>query len=570
MPMPKFALATAVIIALCAAAHAVDAPMHFTIGNDVALQVLPLKEAQRQMDAIAKGAAAARVTAWEPYVKWSMIEREPGKWDFAYYDMQVRTLQKHGLKWTPFLIAGPAYATPKWFKESGESVFAVCLEHGQPTRTQSIWNPNMPVHVDRLIEAFAKHFDHKRMQALLLGISGDFGETIFPVSGNDWTYTRCPDPDGTYHTHAGWWCGDEHATADFRRAMCEKYPTIDALNQAWKTKLATFDEAKPFLPDKSHSDRASLDMVTWYRGSMTRYAEVWLKSCKKHLPDVQVLLCTGGDANLMHGSDFSEQAIMAAKYGAGIRITNEASDYPTNFVITRWVGSSCRNLGTYFGYEPAGEVTEKAIAARIYNAIASGADELFAYEAPPAGSRGAVYARYRNLMVKRKPDVPVAIMLSKTSQVLGLWGQQYDNAKKFRDYSDYDFLDESLIAQGFLDRYKALIWSNGGVTDTATLTKIATWVQSGGIVLARVAPRDIDGKDFSAPLKITNKPGESVDAFLQRVATTIPDLLGTAKQTEFTRRTSSTAPRSSSRRLMARFCSAVKRLCKRATAAVCA
>ena len=35
-----------------------------------------------------------------------------------------------------------------------------------------------------------------------------------------------------------------------------------------------------------------------------------------------------------HGSDFSAQAKLAAKYGAGIRITNESSSFAHNFRLT--------------------------------------------------------------------------------------------------------------------------------------------------------------------------------------------------------------------------------------------
>jgi hypothetical protein len=398
----------------------VGKPMHFSIGNDVALQ-RDYYESKKQDETltriarIAAGAEKAKVTAFEPYVKWMLLEPAEGKWDFSFYDQQVATYKKHGIRWVPFMIAGPAYATPAWFKKSPESVFAKCLEHGETTRTQSIWNPHLPARIERLVKAFADHYDHADIQALLLGISGDFGETIYTVSGNSWTYIW----DGEYHHHRGWWCGDAHAEKDFRETLRAKYATIEQLNAAWNTKHAGFEEIRPFIPDGGHSRRARLDMTRWYRGAMTRFAGRWLDITRKHLPDVPVLLCTGGDGQPAIGADFSEQGVMAAERGCGIRITNEASDYARNFVITRWVGSACRNLGTYFGYEPAGAVDERGIVARIYNATASGADELFVYDNPPAGPRGAVYAKYHHLLVKRKPSVPVAVFLSKTSQELG-------------------------------------------------------------------------------------------------------------------------------------------------------
>src|SRR5689334_15290078 len=103
----------AVLLLVGPTAAAADKPMHFTIGNDVAMHVMSATDAQQQIDAIAAGAKVARVTAFEPYVKWSMMERSPGKWDFSFYDMQMGAMENREIKWVPFLIAGPAYATPR-------------------------------------------------------------------------------------------------------------------------------------------------------------------------------------------------------------------------------------------------------------------------------------------------------------------------------------------------------------------------------------------------------------------------------------------------------------------------
>jgi hypothetical protein len=496
--------ALAVVAALACAARPADAkPMDFTRGNDVGLQVIPLAEARLQLDALLSDAATQKVTAFESYVKWMLLEPEQGRWDFTYYDMVAAESRKHGMKWTPFLIAGPAYATPQWFKESKESVFARCLEHGEDTRTQSIWNPSMPARVDSLMRAFAKHFDHMQMQSLLLGISGDFGESIYTVSGNAWTYRW----DGEYHHHRGWWCGDEYAVRDFRAAMRARYRRIGALNAAWGTALGGFDDVRPFLPDAAKTREARLDMARWYRGSMTRYAEMWVKTARKYLPDVQVMLCTGGEGTTVLGADFTEQAEMAAKHGAGMRITNEASDYAQNFMLTRLVGTACRSLGAYFGYEPAGEVTDDGLVARAFNVASSGASEWFTYDAPASGPRAVVYRRLHGLLETRAPLVRVAMFYCKTSESLGVPGftkggdDFYAHAAAFRDFSDLDFLDETLVAKGFLNRYKALVWQDGAVTDAHTLKTIEAWVKRGGRLYLNLDPEAVDGTAWSARLR---------------------------------------------------------------------
>jgi len=523
------------LLLLLALPAAAQKPMHFTRGNDVALQVVPLEEAKKGLDEIMAGARVQRVTAFEPYVKWMLLEPEPGKWDFSYYDVVLEACRESGMKWVPFLIAGPAYATPAWFKDGPGSVFAKCLEHGQETRTQSIWNPGMPARVDAFLSAFGERYDAKDIQAALLGISGDFGESIYTVSGNAWTYRW----DGEYHHHRGWWCGDEHAARDFRAAMRRRYRTIGALNRAWGTRHASFEAVRPFLPETAKTRRARLDLVRWYRVSMTDYAETWIKAAKRRLPGVQVLLCTGGEGTSVLGADFTEQAIMAARHGAGIRITNEASDYGVNFMLTRVVGTACRNLGTYFGYEPAGEVTDNGLVARFYNVAASGAGEFFVYDAPAEGPRADIYRRYRPLLTVREPQVKAAMFYCKTSEELGVPGfakggdDWYAHSAAFRDYADVDFLDESLIAKGFLDRYRVLAWPDGAVTEAKTLKAIESWVKRGGLLFARVAPEDVDGSPWTERFRKLKgariDPDREPAAWYEEIVRTVPSLFPDGK-----------------------------------------
>ncbi|MCF6149865.1 MAG: hypothetical protein E3K37_14525 [Candidatus Kuenenia sp.] len=115
---------------------------------------------------------------------------------------------RHNLKWVPFLILGPCYATPEWFQVSSESVFAKCIEHSIESKIQSIWNPYLPKYVDRFIGIFAKHYQsHNLFESITLGISGNWGEAMYPVGGGFGT---------NFHTHSGWWCGDKYALESYR------------------------------------------------------------------------------------------------------------------------------------------------------------------------------------------------------------------------------------------------------------------------------------------------------------------------------------------------------------------
>ncbi len=474
-------------------------PMVVTAGNDVGWQVTSIEEAavafrergelRRDPGAVIehwtqRGALyrAHGVTAFEPYVKWMLMEPREGEWDPSFYDAELEQFTLHGLRWVPFLIAGPAYATPAWFKESDESVFAVDLATGDVSRDQSIWNPNLRPRVRAWLQRFFAHYRPEEMQAVLLGISGVFGESIYTAGGNGWTTIW----DGDYPQHFGWWCGDRFAEESFRRAMADRYGTIDALNRAWGVQLEGFEALRPFVPDASHSDRARLDMTRWYMGSMTEYAEWWVATTRELAPSVPILLCTGGGADPELGADMAAQTKMVARHGAGMRITNEASDYAANFHITRHISSASRLYGTYFGYEPAGEVSTDGIVARVYNAVAAGAWEFFHYDNPPDGERGERYDRYLDLLRVREPVVEAGLFWPRTSVDLKAARNLWPLGGLVRDAVDIDYIDEGMIEDGALEGLRLLVWGAGAVTERPAADRIHRAVEGG---LTLVVPR---------------------------------------------------------------------------------
>ena len=461
------------------------APLFYCAGNDVPFQpiVPPTEKVYTPAEVAAAAAHRAEVarreglTSLEVYVKWWLCEPERGRWDFSYYDIWAQACKSQGLRWVPLLILGPSYGTPPWFKQSAESSLARCLEHNQETPTQSIWNPALRAHVAEFLFQFASHFDLAQIESVKLGISGDFGESIYPCGGNGWTYLG-----PAYHIHAGYWCGDDRAASDFASRMQQQYGQIDRLNAAWGTGFGAFEQVRPFLPERAAGRRARLDLQHWYCAAMTDYLDFWLSSTRRLLPQNRIQVSLGGDGAPMAGADFSAQAEVAARHGAGIRITNEGSDYAANYSMTRHVASCCRQYRTYFGIEPAGEVTNAGIAVRIYNATASGADELFTYDPEPAGARAEAYRAFRPLLVKREPLVDVGLLLNQTSRDLGL-SSFMDTARGLRTVTDYDMVDDRQIADGGLQNLRALLWMAGPVVEAATYRRVAEWVSGGGLLI---------------------------------------------------------------------------------------
>lgn len=427
--------------------------------------------------------AAAGVTSWESYIRWSGIETAPGVWDFSMYDAELETLRKNGVRWVPFLIAGPNYTTPKWFLETGEAQFYKCLEHDRDGGVQSLFNPALRKRVDEFIRKFAEHYRGTgAIESVLLGITGDYGEAIFPVMDvGHWT--------GDYHQHQGYWAGDPFARRSFREWLGKKYGDVGSLNGRWGTKFASLGEVEPFLPENRPSDAAWLDMITWYRESMEEWAEFWIATARKYFPEERIYLCTGGDGVPPHGSRFSRQVKIAARYGAGVRITNEGSDYAMNFTLTRWVASAGKFYKTYYGFEPASGVIPQAVVRRVYNVTASGADQLFEYSGNVIPSREwkGGWPEWLKSFQPVEAVTPVAIFVPETQLALNQdeWGGFYSAARALRELADFDFVDEGMAADGALDRYRVIYFPDGAVVDDAAGAALEAWVRGGGLLVGR-------------------------------------------------------------------------------------
>lgn len=393
----------------------------------------------------------------------------------------------------PFLILGPAYSTPDWFRASDEHFPCVCLEHGTPSKIESLWNPNLPVYIERFIKKFAERYEGQDViESVLLGIQGDFGEAIYSVSGGGWTF----NVPGEYHNHGGFWCNDPYALADFKKYIENKYKTVQKLNKEWNTDFKSFDNVVfPFSNEaektvlfesiKSNPEkrRYYLDFIAWYRDSMTDLADWWMKITRKYFPNTDIYLCTGGVTAPELGAQFADQCKAAAKHKAGVRITNEASDYATNMALTRQVATAGKHYGAYFGFEPAGAEDFFGIPARIYNATASGAVQLHDYDSNVVGSPKTIDQQKAHIkyLFKTDPIVPIALWYPDTDLTLK-WFNFMPQLAEMRDCFDFDMVDESLVDTKALERNKILVISYGQIMETSTAKKIADWAKDGGIV----------------------------------------------------------------------------------------
>ena len=440
---------------------------------------------------------ALTVTSVESYVDWAGVEPSKDQWDWSRWDKQVLILKKAGLKWVPFLIAGPAYATPLWFQNSADSLTYRCLEHGKESKVQSLFNPALRPQVERFLRAFADRYrDAGVIESVLLGVTGIYGESIYPAGPEGGWTARLT---GDYHNHVGWWAGDPYAVVVFREAMENKYGRVKRLNAAWGTYYAGFDEVTTFLPEKAPSDRARADFVEWYQQVMTDWAVFWVKATRKVFPKNEIYLCTGGDGNPNLGADFTAQTAAIARFGAGVRITNEGSDYTHNFSVTREVATATRHYGSFCGFEPASKVDAGGVVARIYNATASGARQLHDYTPNTLGQGVEALDSFRKNAIWLTPRQPrnllVALYLSRETWALDsrAIGRTLSLSRTLRDATDLDFVTRRSLADGHLRGYGVLVLAASSVVEPESAEVIERWVRKGGILIAATLPGETLG-----------------------------------------------------------------------------
>ncbi|MBI2926246.1 MAG: beta-galactosidase [Verrucomicrobia bacterium] len=466
-----------------------------TAGVDVLGDFSALESSLDAMNDLAPLARVLGFTSIESYVTWKRLEpRREGEFDFSFYDAIVKKLAEYDLKWFPLLIVGSGYALPDWFLQSKEYVGFVCLEHGLTNSIQSIWSPSHKRHVTRFLQAFGQHYAPMGvLEGVRLGPSGNYGESQYPASGG-WAAKG-----EKMHLHIGWWAGDQHGQADFRRWLQEKYKTIGALNEAWETDFRSFDDIKLVLPAAMLSRRQRLDFTAWYTDSMTDWCEWWAKEARRALPTTRIYQSAGGWGFREAGTDYSAQTKSMKNIDGGVRLTNETDSYEQNFYATHLAATAARLYQVGLGYEPAGGHTARGVVGRIFLTTATQGDHLFTYHGNVFDHPMAIDKWLTHLPLldtRQEPIIDVALYYPETENQLGdaafryiyAWGFN-PIAREIRRVVDMDYLDDRLIRDGFLDRYKALVFTWGSRIPADVQRTVDAWLRNGGTIIYPSYPR---------------------------------------------------------------------------------
>jgi len=434
-------------------------------------------------------------------------ETAPGVWDWSSADAGLEACRKAGLRWQYF----PHWHwPPEWYRATDKFVPSTGLRSGRKLACMSLWSPDILPWFDHCYGAMAEHYGSGAdpVAAIYVGIHGDFGETIFPMGFHPGERERF-GPEGT--GVADFWCAAEPDRAAFRAWAHERYDSLEALNQAWGTDFADWNAAD--YPPAAYSNEADvkstpearrrwLDFIDWYFGSMTQFTADVCRIARQHFPEATLVLPVGGGAEaLVYGQDNTALPKIAGELGVHIRSTHGgfqpfADNYST---INRRIATASRFYGAPFWMEPPGSISATLEVSRIAESIACGSWGFWDWGSNPVAAAD-VFREYSAFLTREKPVVDVALLFPTTNYRLNWLNAHSPKLAKMgaevRDVMDYDIVDEMLIADGALDRYRVLGWLEGDWVEASTLRKLADWIEAGGVVFRVGAEpmRDVSGE----------------------------------------------------------------------------
>ncbi|MEO6434933.1 MAG: family 14 glycosylhydrolase [Tepidisphaeraceae bacterium] len=470
-------------------------------------------EAPPPVDAMTRMKADGLV-AYEDYVAWGAVEREPGKWDWTQHDAIERAVHAAGLK---YVVYNWTHFPPTWLRDKHKAnrTLMRCIEHDKETNYLSIFDPKTIEHYDRFYKNLSQHFRDK-IDGVYACILGPYGEGNYPL--------YVPDFINMGHCHEGYWCADPHASRAFQAAMQKKYRDVAALNLAWNTQHKTFADVRPpkeamvetlrIHPDLfiTAADRHRwVDFLKWYHQAMIDFTEKSIRTTLKYFPAEKIRAKPGGNAGgvnpIAWGTYCPGYAKMAAKYP---EVVLQPADWHGAYFGDKWVATAYHFYGVPLGTEPAGGLDHKGFVKRLFSDASCGTRQLFTYD---FDKHSADIRQYAHLITGQPGETEIAVLCPTTLYRLGGNLQPtIVGAQKLRDLADFDVLDELLIQDGALkpDRYKLLVVFQADFIDQPILDAIDKYLDAGGRILiaGNTRPRNLDGKTWerNVPYAIAKLP----------------------------------------------------------------
>lgn len=435
-------------------------------------------------------------TAMCDYLAWCRIEGEPGEWDWSFYRENARKLHEGGIDYNVFAWL---HFPPRWFMETEDYVPYRCLEHGEELQQLSLWAPATLRIYDEFYGRLSRDFGEK-VEFVRLAMPSEYGEIGYATGMTNWLVPQ-------EHVHGGYWCGDEHALADFAAKMQNRFGDLDGLNARWGTEFGDWDDVAPPTPPAEAAQLARetgdpqarrrwLDFVDWYQDAWGDFAVESVAVTRRHFPEEEIILSLGyGAEPVSFGNDQGRHIKRIAEARSAAQTPGDIG-----YFATRRVSTACRVYDVPYFTEPPGNVDRHRQVRRLYSDISNGTQTWFDYPGNMDGARDLLAENVEHLT--GRPAVCDVAYLMPSSW----WWCRPDQhwpmrtiafAEGLRDQADYEVLDELLVRDGALEKLgiRVLAVCEGDFMQRETLVALREWVQAGGVLALMGTDHieDIDG-----------------------------------------------------------------------------
>lgn len=430
------------------------------------------------------------------YVAWPIVEREEGKWDFSFHIQNAKMLNEHGLGYNVFSWL---HFPPKWYEESDKFVPYANVETGNTIPQLSLWSPDLPTVFDNFYRALAKALGD-RIEFVRIAMPTEYGEIGYCAG-----YTKWLRPQE--FAEPAYWCGDDYARADFRKAMLRKHGSIEKINEAWGSEFKT--ESDIAMPDTVNAQssfssskqarRQWVDFIDWYNQAWVECLDEVAGIVAKHFPGKGLIGSLGyGWEKPEYGNDQGRHIEAMKRLGLACQSPGDIGYFPT-----RRVSSACRHYKVPYYTEPPDSVSADRELNRIFMDISNGVQTWFDYLPNVDGARH-YFRAYKKHITGAPPRSNIAVWHPTLDHWLHpdqFWSKPiYDMADPLRDVMAYEIVDDRMISSGALDTLgvKQLILAGADWLDSGPWKDVHNWVEDGGvlIVLADKPIADLDS-DFS-------------------------------------------------------------------------
>lgn len=424
------------------------------------------------MNALGWSSITARVTAGNNY-------QYPGQW-FWGYDKELAS------RWESacfnFAVSPDLDVLPDWYKKQENPVMLRKIGSDSDGIGLSLWSELLTKTNEDFYSEIEENFGES-VHSIYPGIYGDFGEARFPSSN-----------PGEF------WAGDDFAVKDFRDKMLTKYGNINALDVAWKTGYKSSGEIAYPKFDGSASRRWILDFMDWYYGSMTEYTTRVCGIATTHCRNAFIApKLTCADETPSTGQDNSAVPKALSKLGAGVLVKSGS------YLSSARIASACKFYGTRLRTEIGPNIDQIDLAKQLFIDASYGSSGLVAD--PDTMLTGAeTFSKYRRNLLGQHSITDIALFFPTSWHRCNI-NQPYppklaQAAEEIRDIMDYDVVDERMVLDGALEKYRVLAMFDGNFTEQTVCDKIAGWVRGGGnlLLLADELPfSNIEGRAIEIP-----------------------------------------------------------------------